>query len=116
MAPFLNKNFSYAGSIKRELIELLGLVTGPFLLSISVFVTARSELLKVLFLAQSLCGVLFVYEISREPLNRFAPNSYRRRVSSLAGTSLKVKVKGQGHQGNNSIFGPFRGMRAVYVW
>jgi len=37
------------------------------------------------------------YEISREPLNGFAPNSHGRRVWSLARTSLKVKVKGQGH-------------------
>ena len=42
---------------------------------------------------------LFVYEISREPLNRFAPNSQGRRVWSLARRSLKVNVKGQGHQG-----------------
>ena len=34
--------------------------------------------------------VLFVYEISREPLNGFAPNSQGKRVWSLAGTSLKV--------------------------
>ena len=38
---------------------------------------------------------LFVYEISREPLNGFALNSHERRVWSLARTSLKVKVKGQ---------------------
>ena len=46
----------------------------------------HSELRKVLFLAM---GFLFVYEISLELLNGFAPNSH--------GTSLKVK--GQGHQG-----------------
>ena len=43
--------------------------------------------------------MVFVYEISRELLNGFAPNSHRRRVWSLARTSLKVKVIGQGHQG-----------------
>ena len=59
------------------------------------------------FRAASLC-FLFVNEISREPLNRFAPNSYGRRVRSLARTSLKVKIKGQGHQGQNGIFRPFR--------
>jgi len=37
-------------------------------------IAARSELRKVLFLAQSVCGFLFVYEIPREPLNGFAPN------------------------------------------
>jgi len=39
--------------------------------------------------------VLFMYEISREPLNGFAPYSHGRHVWSLARTSLKVKVKGQ---------------------
>ena len=37
--------------------------------------TAHSELRKVLFLALSVT-FLFVYEISREPLNGFAPNSH----------------------------------------
>ena len=54
--------------------------------------TARSELRKVLFLAPSVC---FFVEISREPLNEFAPNSHGWRVRSLARTSLKVKVRGQ---------------------
>jgi len=40
---------------------------------------------------------LFVYEISCEPLNGFAPNSHGRCVWSLAWTSLKVK--GQDHHG-----------------
>ena len=47
------------------------------------------------------------YEISPESLNGFAPNSHWRRVRSLARTSLNVKVKGQGHQGQNTaFFGP----------
>ena len=79
-------------------------------------ITPRSELRKVLFLAPSVCGFLFVYKISREPLNEFAPNSHGRRVWSLARTTLKVKVKGQGHQGQNGIFGTFGDMRAVCVW
>ena len=57
--------------------------------------SARSELRKVLFLAPSVCGFLYAYEISRELLNGFVPNSHGRRVWSLAWTSLKVKVKGQ---------------------
>jgi len=55
-------------------------------------ITACSELRKVLFLAQSVCGFLFVYEISWKPLNGLAPNSYGRRLWSLAHKSLKVKV------------------------
>jgi len=42
--------------------------------------------------------VLFVYEISLEPLNGFVPNSHGRHIWSLTQMSLKVKVKGQGHQ------------------
>ena len=45
---------------------------------------------------------LFVYEISLEPLNGFVPNSHGRRVWSLARTRLKVK--GQGHQGQKKTF------------
>ena len=69
--------------------------------------------------AASLC-FLFVYEISQEPLNGFASNSHGRRVWSLARTTLKVKVKGQTKvkviRDKNDIFGPFGGLRAVYVW
>ena len=56
--------------------------------------TARSELHKLLFLALSVT-FLFAYEISREPLNGFGPNSQGRRARSLAWTSLNVKVKTQ---------------------
>jgi len=66
------------------------------------------ELRKVLFLAPSVCRFLFVYDISREPLNGFAPNSQGTRVWSLARTSLKVNVKGQGHQGQKRQFWHFR--------
>jgi len=38
---------------------------------------------------------LFVPQISREPLNGYAPYSQGGRVWSLARTSLNVKVKGQ---------------------
>jgi len=64
---------------------------------------------KVLFLALSV-WFLFVYEISREPQNGFAPNSHERRVWSLARMSLKVKVKGQGSRswGTKRHFRPFR--------
>jgi len=51
----------------------------------------------------SLC-FLFVYEISPELLNGYAPNSRGRHVGSLAWTSLKVKVKGQDHQGQKTAF------------
>jgi len=56
-------------------------------------ITARSELWKVLFLAPSVCGFLFLYEIYREPLNRFVPNTHGKRVWRLACKSLKSKVK-----------------------
>ena len=58
---------------------------------------------KVLFLALSVISYCcffysFVTQISRERLNGFAPNSQGRRVWSIAGKSLNVKVKSQGHQ------------------
>jgi len=37
---------------------------------------------------------MFVYKISWEPLNRFAPNSHGRRILSLAPTSLKSMSPG----------------------
>jgi len=72
-------------------------------------ITTCSELQKVLFLVPSVCGSLFVYEISRELLNIFAPNSHGGHVWSLAQTNLKVKVKCQGHRGQKmAFFRPFR--------
>jgi len=58
----------------------------------TTLVIARSELRKVLCLAVSVTFFFFLYEISRERLNGFAPNSQGRRVWSLARTSLKDKV------------------------
>jgi len=78
----------------------------PKLLWLLWYFTARSELRKVLFLTPSVCVLLC--EISWEPLNGFAPNSQRRRVWSVAWKSLKVKVKGQDHQGQKRHFQPFR--------
>ena len=67
--------------------------------------TACSELHKVLFLALSVT-FLFVFclymKYLRELMNRFVPNSHGRRVCSLAQASMKVKVKGQDHQGQIS--------------
>ena len=80
--------------------------------------TACSELRKVLFLALSVT-FLFMYEISWELLNGFAPNSDGRRFRSLARTSMKVKVKGERSRspGTKTVFfGTFGGLRAVYVW
>jgi len=47
--------------------------------------TTCSELRKVLFLAPSVCGFLFVNEISPELLNGFVANSHGRRVNLLLG-------------------------------
>ena len=74
-------------------------------------ITPRSELQNVLFLALSVCVFLFVYEIYREVLTGFVPYSHGRRVWSLTRMSLKVKVTGD----ENSIFGPFGGLSAVFV-
>ena len=80
-----------------------------------LIITARSELRKVLFLALSVYGFLFVYEISPEPLNGFAPNSHGRRVWFLARMSLKVKVKGQDHQGQKTAFSALSVACALFV-
>jgi len=61
-----------------------------FTITLLVF-TARSELREVLFLALSVT-FLFVYEISREPLNGFAPNS-QGRLSSTQINFINEKVK-----------------------
>ena len=53
---------------------------------------------------QSDMQFLLVYEMSLEPLSGFAPNSHGRRVWCLDRTSLNVKVKGQGHQGQKRHF------------
>jgi len=56
-------------------------------------------------------SVVFVYEISPELLNGFAPNSLGRRVWSLSQTSLKVKDKDQRSRSpgtKNGIFPAFR--------
>ena len=78
---------------------------------ISIVITACSELQKAVFGAVSLW--FFVYEISLEPLNGFAPSSHRRHVLSLARTSLKAKVKDQGHQGQKRHFLAFS---AACMW
>ena len=58
---------------------------------------------------------LFVYEISREPLNGLAPNSQRRRVRSLARKNLKVKVKDQRLRTPGTKNGIFSALSAVCV-
>ena len=60
-----------------------------------------------MFLALSVT-FLFVYEISREPLNEFVPNSQGRCVWSLAQTTLNVKVKGQVARDRKCRFRAFR--------
>jgi len=88
--------------LQRQFVEL----SEPYCSDVRLcqFVTARSELRMVLFLAPSVCGFLFVYEISREPLNRFALNSHERHVWFLARTSLKVRDI----RDKNYIFRPFQ--------
>ena len=63
--------------------------------------------------------LLFVYEISREPLNGFAPNSQRKTCLVLARMSLNVKVKGQRSSSprtKTAFFVPFGGLHPFCVW
>jgi len=65
-------------------------------------------------LAPSVCGFLFVYEISREPLNGFAPNSHGRRAWSLGRISLNVKIKGRSRSPGTKT--AFSTLSAACVW
>jgi len=70
-----------------------------FMYSVLKIFTTRSELQKVLFLVPSVCGFLFVYEISLESLNGFAPNSHRDVFGPRSD-----EFEGQGHQGQKWQF------------
>ena len=83
---------------------------------ILTIITTCSQLWKVLFLASSVCLFLFVYEISQELLNRFAPNSHRRCVWSLTHTSLKVKVKGKVTRESTGTKTAFLALSATCIW
>jgi len=71
-----------------------------FLFCVTIFTTHKWG-----FVFSAVCDFfvcfLFVSEISWQLLNRFGPNSHGRHVWSLGWTTLNVKVKGQGHQGQN---------------
>ena len=77
-----------------ELSAVMGFI---FPRKFPIIFTACSKLREVLLLALSVtfCFFLVVNQVSREPLNGFAPNSHWRCVWSLAWKSLKVNVKGQ---------------------
>jgi len=74
----------------------------PTVYTTTIIVTIHSDLCSKVLFWRCLCLFsLFVYEISWEPLNGFAPNSHGRRVLSVAwnleefecqGQSSKVKV------------------------
>jgi len=62
--------------------------------------------------------VFFVYEISREPLNEFAPNSHGRRARKTCLVPRSDEFEGQRSRSPGTkaaFFGPFCGLRAVYV-
>ena len=92
---------AYINQCNHQLFDYSGLfplVSICFARQLCIFTTC-SELQKgSVFGTISLWGFFwFVCEISREPLNGFAPNSHGRHVWSLAWTSFKVT--GEGHQG-----------------
>jgi len=60
--------------------------------------------------------VVVVVEISREPLNGFAPNSQGRRVWFLTRMGLNVKVKGQGHHGQKTAFSALSSASVGFVF
>jgi len=80
-----------------------------------VFVIAHSELLKVLFWALSV--TFFVYEISREPLKGLRQihreDVFGQLLERVSMSRSTVKVT---RDKKTTFFGPFGGLRAVYVW
>ena len=69
----------------------------------SAVFTARGELRQVLFLAPSVCFFLFVYEISREPLN-----GLRQIHMEDVLVPRSDDFEGHGQKSKNGIFRPFR--------
>jgi len=57
----------------------------------------------------AVCDFLLVYEISREPLNGFAPKWQGRRVWFVARMNLNVKIKGQRLRSPGTKTGVFSG-------
>jgi len=57
-----------------------------------MFFTTRRELQQVLFLAPSVCGFLFTYEMALEPLNGFVPKIH---TEDLFGPLLRTASQGQ---------------------
>jgi len=89
-------------------------ITFAGFINLTQFITARSELRKVLFLALS---VTFCERNVSGTAERICAKFTGKVCLSLARTSLNVKVKSQGYRGQkNGIFGPFDGLHAVYVW
>jgi len=76
------------------------------------FFTTCSELQKVVFLVQSVCGFLFVYEISRPTAKRIC-TEFTQKTCYVPRLDM---FEGQGHREQKSIFGPFSGLRVVYIW
>jgi len=72
--------------------------------------TARSELRGVLFWRRQFVvfKFLFVYEISREPLNRFAPNSHGRRIGPSLGRVWRSTSNVKVTRDKNGIFSAIR--------
>jgi len=96
-------------SVSLVLCICLGLAFCVFFcFSSDHFVTACRELRNVLFLALSVTFLffLFVNQISRKLLTKFALNSHGRCAWSLARWNLNARVKGQGHGTKNVLCTP----------
>jgi len=111
LLPSTLANYDGIHVLRRVFFHITALY--PDVVCVSFLITARSKLRNVLFLAVSvtfLIAFLFVNQISRKRLNRFAPNTKERRIWSLSlacvlsclnkrilidWLSLNVKVKGQ---------------------
>ena len=89
----------------------------PFhsLLNSHVIITTRRELWKVLFLAPSVCGFLFVYEISRGTTEWIRAKFTWK--TCLAPRSEEFEgQRSRSPWTKNGIVGHFGGLCVVYVW
>jgi len=76
-------------------------------------ITACSELQKVPFLAQSVCDFLFVYKISREPVQWICTRFTRRRLVLVPRVDEFEGQRSRSSWTRNGIFSPFSGLHAV---
>jgi len=93
------------------------IVLPPSVQDEALVVTARSQLRNVLFLALSVCGFLCVYKMSGGTAERICAKFTRKtclipHLDEFEGENHRSRSQGT----KTAFFGPFGGLRAVFVW